>query len=118
MKRIVLVDDDPGIQDALTLIFSPAEYEMVVYPNGTPLLTAYAVIPDIYILDKQLSGIDGLDICKFLKQQPATMHLPVIMLSASPNIHRLAKAAYADDALEKPFRIKDLRDMVVRHLRE
>lgn len=115
MKQIICVEDDPYTLEALELIFDPAEYKVTLYSNGNAILENKTEIPDLYILDKQLSGIDGLDICRFLKNQPATGGLPVIILSASPYIKELASAAGADEVLEKPFSIQDLRNMV-QHL--
>jgi DNA-binding response OmpR family regulator len=116
MKHIIFVDDDPGAQDAYKTIFDPQEYEVIIYSNGNTILNKKAEIPDLYLLDKQLSGIDGLDICRFLKSHENTSHVPIIMLSASPHIKRLAIAAGANDTLEKPFSVKDLRDMVQQYI--
>lgn len=116
MKHIVIVDDDPGILDAFPLIFTPDEFEVTKYVNGNALLTEQPIVPDIYILDKQLSGVDGLDVCKYLKSNESTKHVPVIMLSANPNIKKQAAAAGADAALEKPFKIRLLRQMVDKFL--
>ena len=69
-------------------------------------------VPDIYILDKQLSGYSGLDICLFLKSQPVTRHIPVIIISASPTLASDSDAVGADGYLEKPFRLKDILEMV------
>jgi CheY-like chemotaxis protein len=118
MKQIILVDDDPAMQDAFLQVLSRAGYGVTVYPNGTPLLSNQFTLPDLFILDKQLSGADGLDICRLLKQSPETENIPVIMLSASPHIQRLAHAAGANDFLEKPFKLKDLLEMVSRHMGE
>jgi CheY-like chemotaxis protein len=118
MKTIIFADDDPGIQDAFRIIFNKAEYELVIYADGSPLLQNNFAVPDMFILDKQLSGVDGLEICRFLKSQERTKHIPVIMLSASPFISNLAKAAGADDFLEKPFRMKMLREMVAGYLNQ
>ncbi|HLY68497.1 MAG TPA: response regulator [Puia sp.] len=116
MKRILIVDDDPGVQDAYKFIFSRQKYEVVIYANGTEIFKNNYKLPDLFILDKQLSGIDGLDICSFLKKQNETKNIPVIMLSASPNLGKLAKSAGADDMLEEPFHIKELRKLVDRFL--
>jgi DNA-binding response OmpR family regulator len=115
MKKIIVVDDDPAIQDAFRLIFTRAGYQVTVYSNGQALLTGNFEHPDILILDKQLSGADGLDICRLLKQKAETKHIPIIMLSASPHIQRLFKAAGANDFLEKPFKLKDLLDIVKKY---
>lgn len=117
MKKIIIVDDDPAIQDAFSLIFSPEEYEVTMYTDGRPLLNQLFSIPDLFILDKQLSGIDGLDLCRLIKNRPDTKDIPVIVLSASPNIIRLAQNAGANEVLEKPFRIQALRESVSRQLK-
>jgi DNA-binding response OmpR family regulator len=112
MKRIVFVEDDPGTLESLQIIFDPTEFEVILYSNGHPILENQTAIPDLYILDKQLSGVDGLDICRHLKSQESTRHIPVIILSASPHVHQLASAAGADNTLEKPFSVQALRDLV------
>ena len=107
-----MAEDDPGIQDSARLIFERAGYRITIFPNGDPLLSGAFDIPDIFILDKQLSGVDGLDICRHLKSMAATARIPVIILSASPQIVRLAELAGADAALEKPFKMQELRHLV------
>lgn len=116
MKKIIIVDDDLALQEAFRLIFSGENYELTLYTDAAPLLNNVIEKPDLFILDKQLSGVDGLDICRIIKSRPETSEVPVIILSASPNINRLAAAAGADDVLEKPFRIQALRESASRQL--
>jgi len=116
MKKIIFADDDPTIQDVVNLIFE-GEYDVTVFSSGEPLLKNEFVLPDLFLLDKQLSGMDGLDICRFLKSQESTKDVPVIIISANPKIFELAKSAGADAAIEKPFPIKELRDLIEFHLR-
>ncbi len=111
-KKVLVTDDDPGMQDAFRLIFERAGYETIVLSSASTILDGTAPVPDIYIMDKQLSGVDGLDVCRFLKAQPLTAHVPVIMVSATPHAGRLAKVACADGFLEKPFRQRELLEMV------
>lgn len=111
MKKIIFADDDPTIHDVINLIFE-GQYDISFYASGEPLLENRFDVPDLFLLDKQLSGADGLDICRFLKAQEATKHVPVIIISASPNIIKLAREAGADDVIAKPFPIRQLREMV------
>jgi DNA-binding response OmpR family regulator len=115
-KKVLIIDDDPGMQDAFRLIFERAGYEAIVLGSPNTILDGTAPRPDIYILDKQLSGVDGLDVCRFLKGQPGSEHVPVIMVSATPHVARLAQMACADGFIEKPFRQRDLLEMVARQL--
>ncbi len=115
-KHIILTDDDPGVQDAFRTALERAGYTVTVFANGAPLLEGRFETPDLFLLDKQLSGVDGLDICRHLKADARTAAVPIIMLSATPQIDRLAKAAGADGFLEKPFRLKQLMDAITHHL--
>ena len=111
-KRVLVTDDDPGILDAMQLMLSRAGYAVSGLLSPQAILRGDAPVPDLYILDKQLSGADGLDVCRFLKAQPATAHIPVIIVSATPHMERLAGAACADRFLEKPFRQRELLEMI------
>lgn len=115
MKQIIIVDDDPAIQDAFRLILERAGYAVTVYNNGSPLLRDDFITPSLIILDRQLSGADGLDVCRILKRRAATKEVPIIMLSASPYIQRLALEAGANDFLEKPFKLKELMQLVEKY---
>lgn len=115
MKKVIVAEDDAGVQDSIRLVLEDAGYDVTVMTDGETLMGTEYTLPDVFILDKQLSGVDGLDICRFLKKQDRTKHIPVIMLSANAHIDVLAKDAHADGALEKPFRIKALREMVARY---
>lgn len=115
-KTVLIIDDDPGMRDVFQLIFDRAGYTAIVLNSPRSVLDGTAPSPDLYILDKQLSGVDGLDVCRFLKGQPDRRHLPVIVVSATPHVAFLAKDACADDFIEKPFRQKDLLAMVEKYL--
>lgn len=112
MKLIMIVDDDLAIQDAYGRALEKAGYRVVVCASGHELLRNEFAIPDVLILDKQLSGADGIDICRWLKTQERTRHIPVIMLSASPHIQVPALQAGADAFLEKPFRLRELMQLL------
>jgi CheY-like chemotaxis protein len=114
MKKIIFADDDPTIQDVISLILED-NYDVTVFSSGEPLLGTNYELPDLFLLDKQLSGVDGLDVCRHLKSQESTKHIPVIMISASPNIESLARSAGADNAIAKPFPIRELRQIIAKY---
>ena len=62
MKKILFADDDAAILDVVSLIFED-EYEIVTCMNGDLLLKTNPLIPDLFLIDKQLGGTNGLDIC-------------------------------------------------------
>jgi DNA-binding response OmpR family regulator len=112
------VDDDPGIQDVAKFIFEKPNYEIKIFSSGAPLLKNDYELPNVIILDKDLPDIDGLEICRILKSKEKTKNIPVIMLSAHPDIKSLAKNAGADEAIEKPFNLKYIRETVRKYLDE
>jgi CheY-like chemotaxis protein len=73
--------------------------------------------PDLLLLDIWMSGQDGRDICKYLKKNPTTKNIPIILVSASRDIMQSAKNAGADDFIAKPFEMETLLDKV-RHYTE
>ncbi|MEO6894964.1 MAG: response regulator [Ginsengibacter sp.] len=111
-KRILITDDDEGVQDIFKLIFERAGYDVEVFGEAVSILENNYKHPDLFVLDRQLSGQDGLKVCKFLKSQNSTKNIPVIIVSATPGIGKLAKEAGAEDFIEKPFQIKDLLGVV------
>lgn len=112
MKTILLLEDDPSIQDAMQLIFHEPDYQIIICSDAEEIISKNIRVPDLYLIDKQLSGIDGLELCRILKTREKNKSVPIIMLSASPNIKHLAVEAGADSALEKPFKIAHLLEQV------
>jgi DNA-binding response OmpR family regulator len=114
-KTILAIDDDEGIRDILKIIFEKAGYNVELKSNGNDLFQNKFSIPDIFLVDKQLSGTNGLDICRHLKSQSNTRDIPVIMISASPDIAKLSKEAGADGYIEKPFEVSYLLKVINEH---
>lgn len=110
--KIIIADDDPGVQDIFKIIFEKAGFHTTVFSSGEPIMKNDYELPDVFLLDKQLSGTDGLDICRHLKSNSKTKDIPVIMVSATPHLEKLSKQAGADDFVEKPFSMHDLVDKV------
>lgn len=107
-KTVMIADDDPGIVDAIEMLLSFEGYRVQSTTNGATVLNMENNLPDLLLLDVWMSGEDGRDICKKLKNDAVTKNLPVIMISASRDIKESALAAGADDFLAKPFEMKEL----------
>lgn len=101
---ITLADDDPGILDAVGMMLEMEGYTVWATPNGNNILHT-ETLPDCYVLDIWMSGSDGRDLCRKLKADERTRHIPVILISASNDLERSAALAGADDFLAKPFEI-------------
>jgi len=116
MKTVLITEDDPAIMDALEIVFTRSGYKVLTYPNGSALLVNDFDKPDLFLIDRQLSGVDGLDICRHLKTNPDTSEIPVIIFSASPHVYNHAIAAGANDFIEKPFSNKAVLELVARYI--
>ncbi len=116
LKKILLVDDDPAILDSVSMLLEFEGYQVVATSNTSDLLTMETDLPDLLLLDIWMSGTDGLDICKQLKQNTATQHIPIVLLSASREIEKSARDAGANDFLSKPFEVDDLIQKVERYI--
>jgi CheY-like chemotaxis protein len=112
MKHIIIADDDPAIRDIFKLILERSGYAVTMFANGESLMKNEFVLPNLFLLDKQLSGNDGLDVCRFLKSQERTKNIPVIITSASPYVGGLAEEAGANAFIEKPFKTKELISLI------
>jgi DNA-binding response OmpR family regulator len=116
-QRILIAEDDPSIQKLFTIILKREGYEIEVSSDGRLVYEKKSELPNLFILDRQLKdSSDGLEACRYLKSQEATRNIPVIMISATPEIGKLAKSAGAEDYLEKPFSINLLLQKIKRYL--
>ncbi len=116
MKRILVIDDDVSILEALNMMLQDAGYDTETSTKNGEYVerSLKRQLPDLIVLDILLSGHDGRTICKKLKSQDATKKIPIILISAHPDAQKTAFEAGADDFLEKPFNIDDLLAKVER----
>jgi CheY-like chemotaxis protein len=114
MKKIMIADDDPGIVDAIGIMLEYEGYEVTSTMNGATVLNLNQEYPDLLLLDIWMSGTDGRDVCKALKERADTKNIPIIMISASKDIEQSAYDAGADDFLAKPFEMNDLIEKIER----
>lgn len=116
MKKILVVDDDESIVEVVQLVLESEGYYVQTNMDGNlpPLLKAE--LPDLILLDMLLLGADGRDICRQLKSDPQTAHIPVILLSAHSETDQAANASGANDFLEKPFDVDALLAIVEKYL--
>ncbi len=110
-KTVMIADDDPGIVDAIEMLLEFEGYNVRSTFNGLDVLEM-TELPDVLLLDIWMSGEDGRDICKKLKESDATKQMPVIMISASRDIKQSAIDAGADDFLAKPFEMNELLEKI------
>jgi len=104
--RILVVDDDPTNVEVLTAWLESEHYVVSTAADGFEALAKIeAEKPDIILLDVMLPEMDGFEVCRRIKSDPATEHIPVIMVTALSDVDDLVKGfeAGADDFVTKPF---------------
>jgi DNA-binding response OmpR family regulator len=114
-KKILIADDDLDILDALSMMLDD-EYEVTSTSNGQTVRAVNKCSPDLIILDIWMGNVDGRDICKQLKNQNSTKHIPIIMISARANAEKSVMDAGADAFIAKPFEMDYLLDEVKLHV--
>jgi len=109
MKKVLAVDDDEDILEALQLCLESNGYEAAIITKGEETYkTVDEFKPDLILLDVLLSGRDGRTICRKLKDQETTKHIPIIMLSAHPEAAKTIHEYGADEFMPKPFDVHKL----------
>lgn len=108
-KRILIVDDDESILEAISILLEGFGYSVDSTLRGDEIYKKIHMFsPDVILLDVLISGNDGRVICKKLKTDTHTKDIPVIMISAHPSAKKELQEYGADDFLEKPFESEDL----------
>lgn len=118
--KILIVEDDPDLVEVLTYNLRQHGYEAVAAKDGSEgLRQAQLSVPDLIILDIMLPLIDGLEVCRRLRSDPATRDALVILLTAkSEETDQVIGFSFgADDYVTKPFSVKVLLERIRALLR-
>ena len=118
--RILIAEDEEPLLELLRYNFEKAGYTVEALANGDHAgARLKEVVPDMAVLDWMLPGLSGIELCRRLRQSPATKRLPMIMLSArTDELDRLRGFEVgADDYVVKPFSVNELLARVAALLR-
>jgi len=115
-KTILIIDDNPYILKPLSLLLSGLGYSVTSATNAKEVSLIQVPLTNLILLDSRLKGIKGQDICKRIKQDKKTKHIPIIMCSADNRIKIIAKEAGANDSLEKPFGMTTLIKKIEKYI--
>ena len=115
--RILVVDDDPAINEMLTIVLEAEGFETESVTDGAeavPVFRSYE--PDLILLDLMLPGMNGVDICREIRKESA---VPIVMLTAKTDTVDvvLGLESGADDYITKPFKPKELVARIRARLR-
>jgi two-component system alkaline phosphatase synthesis response regulator PhoP len=110
-ELIYAVEDEFHIQQLVKYNLEAAGYRVITFESGESVLAESKTnLPDIYILDLMLPGLDGLEVCRQLRQNPESKNIPVIFLTAKADEFDkvLGLELGADDYITKPFSVREL----------
>lgn len=113
---VLVVDDDPSIALVVRIALQRQGYA-VVTAAGAAALPLAARQPDVILLDIHMPGMDGLEVSRRLRADPATARIPIILMSTRQDLRALSARYPVDDQLPKPFTLEDLTAIVARWLR-
>ncbi len=118
-KLIMHVEDNEYNRKIIRDLLSKNNYELVEAQNGEAALDALARRrPDLILMDVQLPKLSGLEVTRLIKADPAFAHIPVIAITsfALSGDDRLALEAGCDGYIAKPFRPRDLLEIIRRFI--
>ena len=115
-KKILIAEDDKDSLFILNMILNEAGFTVEPLPEGTSIVDRKSDWPDLFILDKNLSNIDGITLGKYLRLREETKNIPIIMISSYHKLKKKAKDAGINDFIEKPFYVKDLLQTVAKYV--
>jgi CheY-like chemotaxis protein len=111
-KRILIADDSVNTRGILRFMLQNQGFELVEAENGEEALAKVgSFAPDLLVLDGMMPKMSGFDACRELKRNPKTAAIPVILLTAVPQVdpgRDWAKESPADRFMAKPFQMRDL----------
>lgn len=119
-ELIYAVEDEVHIQQLVKFNLEANGYKVICFESGERLMEEVkSSMPDLFILDLMLPGMDGLEVCKQLRTSPRTKNIPIIMLTAkSEEFDKvLGLELGADDYITKPFSVRELAARVKAMLR-
>jgi CheY-like chemotaxis protein len=114
-KQVVVIDDEPNIRFALEETVRGEGYNCLSTDNGEDgFLFIREVLPDLVITDVNMPKINGYELCRAIKADSRTSHIPVILVTVRVREDeiRLGKEAGADAYLLKPFKAKELLEKI------
>lgn len=106
MSKITIIEDDDDLRKLVQRNLEVEGFAVEALQDGAIILSENGVsytYSDLYLIDIDLNGKNGLEICHHIKSNPATSRIPVIIVSANAELKSLSRDVLADDTLPKPF---------------
>lgn len=111
-KNIVVLEDNKDISDLIKLLLTNEDYSVATFDHVKCFWDGIEGKQiDLLILDVMLPDGNGFSVCKTLKSNPKTKHIPIMLMSANLNSHSYGSEWNAQDFIQKPF---DIDNFVAR----
>ena len=111
---VLVVDNDEDMLFIIQHTLLDAGFDPIFSPNGINLMKIIIERkPDLVLMDISMDGLNGADLCREIKANPATAEMPVVMYSGNTNIQIVMKECGADGFLTKPFETGKLRKVLL-----
>jgi CheY-like chemotaxis protein len=117
LHRVLVVDDEALIREVVATVLQEEGYQVVAASDREALRMATADPPDLIILDIMMPVMDGPELRRRLLDHPQTAKVPVVVMTASGDASAWAAKLGAVGALQKPFDIMQLIDLVDKAVR-
>lgn len=111
---VLVVDDDPAITALLTDMLEDRGYRVLTAMDGAALQVAHEAQPDVILLDLMMPRVDGREVSRRLRADPATATIPIVAMSAHDRLATVTGTLAVNDRLTKPFHFGDLFAVVAR----
>jgi two-component system phosphate regulon response regulator PhoB len=112
-KQILIIEDDEDILQVLETVLAYNEFTVTGIDHTDKIFESIELYkPDLVLTDYLLPGLNGGKICQLIKSNKETCHLPVVLISAYPELASSFGNFGFDAFINKPFNIGDLVDMI------
>ncbi len=117
MKRILVADDDIDILTLVKMTLGMQGFAVDAVSNWKEIDGRVEQFnPDLILLDVSLGGADGRDICKRIKEQEKTKHIPVILFSANAEMGESINQCHAQAFISKPYELANFLKVIRTHI--
>jgi CheY-like chemotaxis protein len=112
VKLVAVIDDEPDVLLTISVILRRHGYDVITGRNANEASTIVEQHPDIILLDMNMPGKQGTDLCRELKSAETTKDIRIVIISGNPQLEKAYRQCGADSFLQKPFDKNELLQIV------
>ena len=116
MKKILLVENDPSLNDAFTCVLESSGFDVVPSRENKTVKEIHQIDPHLILLNNALNVRQGDEVCSEIKNHPLTKHIPVILTTLMTKYESVSDSTCADDYIIMPFNIADMEQKIRLYL--